>query len=147
VKRVHLLRVEREASEFAALIAAVGDDGGRVGWLDLRPAEPPPSLVGAAELGVLRAVAAGSQSTVTVKPRRGRLVLNDLLREHFRGCRVVLVSGGSSEAATEVAAPLLEPAEDGWLVHGKGDPRSYTTDALVAALRKPRPWPDPASDG
>ncbi len=142
--RSHLLRVDRPVVEFDRLIAAVRQGGGRVGWLEwsAAPAAPeplPPGLAAAAERGVLRAVAVSGDHAVSgglsvaVKPMRGAPVLRDVLREHFRGCLLVLVRG-------RVAAPLLEPAGVGWTVAADGGPpRSWTTAALVAALAKPHP--------
>jgi hypothetical protein len=135
--RQHLLRVEDGAGAFAELIAAIRRAGGRVGWLELTPPSPsPPALEAAAEAGVLRAVAAGGGRSVAVKPIRGEPVLRDLLREHFRGCVLVLVTG-----AAAVELPRLTPRGGGWLVEPAGGrPRELGTDELVAALRRPRPW-------
>jgi hypothetical protein len=84
---------------------------------------------------MLRAVAAGPRETVTVKQRRGSAVLRDLLREHFRGCAAVLIDG-------EVAAPILCRHQGGWsIVLPDRRRREYATDELVAALRRPRPFP------
>ena len=134
MKRIHLLRVEGEASRFEPLIAAIRADEGRVGWLDLRLSDPvPASLAAPASLDVLRAVGVGERLAIAVKPIRGQPVLRDLLREHFRGCRVVLVAG-------EVEAPLLAADGEGWTVTRTGGSRSYSTERLVRALRKPRPF-------
>lgn len=146
MKRVHLLRVAGEPAVYASLIESVRADGGRVGWLELAPSapsaapdpEPLPARLGqAADLGVLRAVAVGSRRTVAVKPRRGQTVVRDLLREHFRGCRAVLVSG-------EVDAPLLIAEGGSWTVRIEGAERRHTTESLVRALRKPRPFGEPS---
>ncbi len=134
--RQHLLRVERPAAEYAELIAAVRAEGLRVGWLELPPAAPEPlpaALAAAAELGVLRAVAVGGGRSVAVKPMRGEPVRRDLLREHFRGCTLVLVRGA-------VEAPILEPRDGGFTVTGAEGECHLTSDQLAAALRKPRPW-------
>lgn len=140
--RQHLLRVERPVVEFERLIAAVRHQGGRVGWLELAesPAEPcPPSLAAAAERGVLRAVAAGGGRTVAVKPMRGDPVLRDLLREHFRGCLLVLVETASARGGIDL--PHLEPRDGGWIVRAADHEKAFDTDELVTALRRPRPWP------
>lgn len=135
--RRHLLRVERPVVEFEELIAAVRRQGGRVGWLELESAsspspEPvPSSLAAAAERGMLRAVAVGGHRSVAVKPMRGEPVLRDLLREHFRGCWLVLVRG-------DVEASLLTPRGNEWTIAGGS--RRWTTAEVVAGLRKPRPW-------
>jgi hypothetical protein len=150
LRRAHRLRVEAPPERFAALVAAMADAGLRAGWLDLAPAAPagagepaappaavPADLEAAAVAGVLRAVALSAGRSVAVKPRKGEPVWEDLLREHFRGCALVLVRG-------EVEAPpLLTPDAEGggWSVAPPGGAvRSYTTAELVAALRRPRPW-------
>ncbi len=138
----HLLRVTRPVVEFGGLIAAARQLEERVGWLEwpkasqpaVAPGPLPESLAVAAGLGVLRAVAIDGGLSVAVKPMRGEPVLHDVLREHFRGCRLVLVTG-------EIDAPRLEPSDDEWIVHPRGRPAArWTTDRLIAALRKPRPW-------
>lgn len=150
MKRIHLLRVEGEPAAYTAFIEAIRADGGRVGWLELAAegagsatqpgavSEPvPPRLERAAELGVLRAVAVGATRTVSVKPRRGRTVTRDVLREHFRGCRLVLVTG-------EVDAPLLVAEGESWAVRLDGAERRHTTESLALALRKPKPFGEAA---
>lgn len=130
----HLLRVEDGPEHFASLIEAARAEGLRIGWLDLSSTQPPPALEAAAGLGVLRAVAAGGGRTVAVKPLRGEPVLKDLLREHFRGCALVLVRG-------EVAAPALRLDGEGWRIEVEGEAaRRFETGKLAAALRQPRPW-------
>ena len=139
----HLLRVARPVVEFEGLIAAARHQGERVGWLELPPASPasapapgplPASLAAAAGCGVLRAVAVAGGRSVAVKPMRGEPVLRDVLREHFRGCRLVLVTG-------EVDAPWLEPSGEAWTLRSGDRPAArWTTERLIAALRKPRPW-------
>ncbi len=133
----HLLHVERPVVEFEGLIAAMRHEGERVGWLEL-PTEAagplPVSLASAADAGVLRAVAAGGGRGVAVKPMRGAPVLRDLLREHFRGCALVLVTG-------EVDAPSLTPDHDDWMVKTKdGRVTRWTSAKLIAALRGSRPF-------
>jgi hypothetical protein len=140
VKAPHLLRVEEGPERYAELVAALRGAGLRVGWLELGAAAPeaepaaPPELETAAGLGCLRAVAAGGGRTVAVKPLAGPPVLRDLLREHFLGCRLVLVRGAAE-------APRLTPGPGGWTVT-TGDDAAFsgTSDALAAELRKPRPW-------
>jgi hypothetical protein len=58
-------------------------------------------------------------------------VLADLLREHFRGCALVLVNG-------QIEAPLLTADGEQWRVDPPG--RLLTADQLAGALRRPRPW-------
>ncbi len=136
MKSPHLLRVDDAPDRFAPLIAAARALGLRVGWLDLGGATTPipAPLEAAAALGVLRAVAVGEARSVAVKPMRGAPVLKDLLREHFRGCVLVLVHG-------ELEAPSLRIEDDGWIVAPPGAAsRRYATEELAMALRKPRPW-------
>ncbi len=136
MREPHLLAVDEGPERFAELLAALRAAGLRAGWLELGAsgAPVPPDLSAAAAAGALRAVAAGGGRTVAVKALRGAPVLRDLLREHFRGCALVLVRG-------EVAAPHLALVGDSWTVAPPGEAaRRYTTGELVAALRRPRPW-------
>jgi hypothetical protein len=136
VKAPHLLRVDDPPERFAPLIEAARALSLRIGWLELGgTAHPvPPVLEAAAGLGVLRAVEVGEGRTVAVKPLRGAPVLKDLLREHFRGCALVLVRG-------EIEAPSLRIEEPVWIVTPPGAAsRSYTLEKLAEALRKPHPW-------
>jgi hypothetical protein len=136
LKFPHLLRVEDFPTTFAPLIEAARSLGLRIGWLELNgKAHPvPPMLEVAAGLGVLRAVEVGDGRSVAVKPMRGAPVLKDLLREHFRGCALVLVRG-------EVDAPSLRSEDGGWIVTPPGSAsRRFSAEDLAAALRKPRPW-------
>ncbi|HXO19763.1 MAG TPA: hypothetical protein VOA87_07545 [Thermoanaerobaculia bacterium] len=140
MREPHVLRVEEGPERFAALFRAASEAGLRVGWLELAAASPlPEGLATAAALGVLRAVAASGGRSVAVKPLRGEPVLRDLLREHFRGCALVLVQG-------KIDRPRLEADGDAWIVRSvspvdavEGIER-FEIAALVAALRKPRPW-------
>lgn len=143
----HLLRVAHPVVKFEELVAALRQAGDRVGWLDLSGrADPPPAplpeeLSQAADRGVLRAVALAGGRSVAIKPMRGEPVLRDILREHFRGCRLVLARG-------VLDAPTLEPEGEGWRVAHRqtGDEneatqgRWLTTDQLVARLRRPHPF-------
>lgn len=134
MKRPHLLKVSRSAGSFGGLVAAAEIEGLRIGWLELEAAAVPEPLAAAAALGVLRAVAVGEGRTVAVKPLRGEPVLDDLLREHFLGCRLVLVAG-------ELELPGLEPDGESWVVtRSDGSAQRLTTADLVACLRKPRPF-------
>lgn len=153
----HLLRVDDGPQPFAPLLAALKAAGLRTGWLELGltpvadftppsdlsppsdflpPSPLPLKLAAAVSLGALRAVAVGPGASVAVKALRGRPVLRDLLREHFLGCALVLVQG-------DLAAPALHPAGDSWRVSlPETASRLYRTDQLVAALRRPHPWPN-----
>ncbi|HBL27710.1 MAG TPA: hypothetical protein DD490_12805 [Acidobacteria bacterium] len=132
------MRVAESPAHFTSLIEAARALGLRLGWLDLAP---PPTIPGdletAAALGTLRAVAAGGGRAVAVKPLKGDPVLKDLLREHFRGCALVLLRGESS-------APRLTADGDGWTVHVEDAVHRFTTTTLAEALRTPRPpWAPP----
>lgn len=134
MKRIHLLRVEGQAADYVDLIGALRADGRRVGWLDLGPVQVPTALTLASETGVLRAVAVDEGVTVAVKPRAGRAVMKDLLREYFVGCAVVLVKGSEG-------LPRLSAENGHWLLEVPGAAhRRLDTDGLVAVLRKPRPF-------
>ncbi len=130
MKRIHLLRYEGEPGTLRPLVEAIATDGGRVGWLDMGWVDPvPPSLSEVAELDVLRAVAVGPERSLAIKPLRGRPALGDLLREHFLGCRLVIVVG-------DVEAPRLRAEGDAWTVDG----RSWSPTRLAAELRRPKPF-------
>ena len=136
MKRPHLLRVEAPPETFAPLFAIAAAAGLRLGWLDLAAPLPPlpEALAEAARQGAQRAVAAGAEGTVVVKPRRGAAVLNDLLREHFLGTVAVLVRGA-------VEAPQLTSlGGDQWRVETPEGTSEMTTEGLVTRLRRPRPW-------
>lgn len=136
MKTPHLLRVEGFPVNFAPLIEAARALGLRIGWLELEgKGHPlPPALELAAGLGVLRAVEVGDGRTIAVKPMRGAPVLKDLLREHFRGCALVLVRG-------EIDAPTLEAEGEDWRIALPGlSPRQVTTAQLAGFLRKAWPW-------
>lgn len=84
----------------------------------------------AAEVGALRAVAAGGAVSVALKRRRGAPVLRDLMREHFAGCAVVFVRGGDAGAT-----PRLEPEGDGFRwTPSPGESRRLSVEAAAAAL-------------
>lgn len=132
MKRVHLLRVEEAAPKYESLFRATAEAELRIGWLQLdKTGDSPPELESAAALGALRAVSVTSNRTVVVKPRRGKAVLEDLLREHFRGCALVLVHGPSD-------LPLLRALDDRWEIYS-GDAKiaELSTAHLVKSLRKP----------
>lgn len=140
LKSPHLLRVDDAPERFAPLIEAARALGLRIGWLELGGAghPVPPVLEVAAGLGVLRAVEVGEGRTVAVKPLRGAPVLKDLLREHFRGCALVLVRGDLGDLK-DLSSLRIE--ESGWIVTPPGAAsRSYPPEKLAEALRKPNPW-------
>lgn len=152
----HLLRVEVSSEpamllDIAPLVAAAAGQGMRVGWLELGPGTSPvperpvpERLDHAAGAGALRAVAVGGGRTVVVKPMRGEPVLRDVLREHFRGCALVLVVelGADAPAASSVGdAPCLTRLGDGQYRVADAD-REVCVDTaeLIERLRRPRPW-------
>lgn len=137
MKSPHLLRVDDPPERFAPLVAAARALKLRIGWLELEgKGHPvPPVLEVASGLGVLRAVEVGEGRTVAVKPLRGAPVLKDLLREHFRGCALVLVRGDLKDL------PALRIEDSNWIVTLPGaSPRFYPLEKLAEALRKPNPW-------
>lgn len=138
----HLLRVDRTVLEFAPLVAALRQDGLRAGWLEWSPdrgSTEAELFPGAGDSGVLRAVRVEAGQTLTAKKLRGAPVLHDVLREHFRGCTLVLVH--QPKETPPIDAPLLEIKAEGWLVQlPDGGAREMTTAALAAALRRPRPF-------
>ncbi|RMH16751.1 MAG: hypothetical protein D6696_17480 [Acidobacteria bacterium] len=132
----HLLQVADPPSAFAPLFAAAAERGVRIGWLELAAEAPsplPPSLAAAAAQGALRAVATGGGRSVAVKPLRGAPVLRDLLREHFRGCLLVLVRG-------DVEAASLVPDGRGFRLSRQGSEHHLAITELLDRLRRPRPW-------
>ncbi len=138
MKRVHLLRTRIAASDCEPLLAAATEVGVRVGWLDLESvADSPPELEQAAASGAFRAVGVIEGRVLTVKPVRGALVITDLLREHFAGCRLVVIRGD----LPETAAPELMLAKSGYRVRFEdGTEKEFAADALAKALRRPRLW-------
>lgn len=139
----HVLRIHARVVKFERLVAAVRQNGLRSGWLQWRP-QAEESLEGlsdglaeAAGLDVLRAVTVTRGHSVAVKPRQGPAVLQDVLRQHFRGCALVLVEG-------EVPVPHLEWVAEGWQVRdAEGTAWRGSTEQLVKRLRSPRPWRNP----
>lgn len=135
----HALRVSENSAAFRSLFEALGREGERAGWLDLGALSSVPLAAAANEgdldaalgVGAWKAVGVEGRRSVAIKSRRGAPVLPDLLSEHFRGCRVVLVRG-------ESALPLLRPHGEDWeLQRGDGSARRLTTAELVRALRSP----------
>ena len=136
MKRPVVLAAAAGAAAYGPLLEALAEAGERAGWLELGATEMtvPAGLGEAAAQGVLRAVAVGAGRVATVKPIRGEAVFDDLLREHFRGCRLVLVRGGED-------LPQLEPASDGWRLRPPAGPGlRQSTAELVANLRRPSFW-------
>ncbi|HEX4952959.1 MAG TPA: hypothetical protein VF017_06130 [Thermoanaerobaculia bacterium] len=139
MKGPHLVRVEAGPEAFTPLVEAARAEGLRVGWLRLGEGAPaPPDLAAAAEAGVLRSVGvAPGGEVVAVKRLRGLPVLEDLLREHFHGCALVLVQAGPAPALRDpegrlAAAPQLVPDGEGYRL-GEG---RLAAPELAARLRK-----------
>lgn len=134
MKRIHLLAVRQGASPFAPLVTAAAAAGMRVGWLEMRaPDKVPKSLDEALESGARRAVAVGEDRVVAAKALRGAAAVRDLLREHFLGCRLVLVHGAED-------LPVLETDGKLWRVRAESESvMSFTLQEIVTALRKPHP--------
>lgn len=129
----HVLAVEEEAEAFADLFEAASAAGMRVGWLRLSAVPPPEALERAVARGAFRAAAVDGGRSVSLKATRGAPVLRDVLREHFKGCRLVLVQGGTG-------LPVLRSIAGAWAVVSEagGHQRELDTAGLVAALRRPR---------
>lgn len=133
MKHVHRLRTELTPSDCRALFEAAEQLDLRVGWLDLDSVVAAvPQLEEAAAQGAFRSVALASGRVFALKRVRGASVLKDLLREHFSGCRLVLVRG-------EVEAAELLGGQEGYRIRFEdGSERTYSAEALAKALRKPR---------
>jgi hypothetical protein len=129
----HALRVNEGSAAFRSLFAAITERGERAGWLELdAPASAAPAAPDqTAGDEVWKEVTVEERRSVAIKSRRGPPVLRDLLREHFRGCRVVLVRG-------DAELPELRPRGDDWELLAGGEVRRLTTTDLVSALRAPR---------
>jgi hypothetical protein len=127
----HALRVSETSAAFRSLFAAIEEQGERAGWLDLEVSGSQ-SPADANDDGAWKTVWVEARRSVAVKRRRGPAVLDDLLREHFRGCRLVLVRG-------DAALPTLRSRGDAWeLESPSGELRRLTTAELTRALRAPR---------
>lgn len=136
MKTPHLVRVEQGAAEYSSLFSAARSLGLRVGWLEWGAAvDPLPSgLEAASGEGALRAVAAGGGRTVSVKPMKGAPVLRDVLREHFRGCALVLVRGEIADL------PVLSREGEAYRVASGAVVRTFDATHLAEALRRARPF-------
>jgi hypothetical protein len=128
-----LLAAAEPAEAYAALFAAAKAAGIRLGWLVMNvEVDPPPPLQAPPLLEAFRAVAVGDGRSIALKPMKGRPVLRDLLREHFLGADVVLVSG------VELFPRLTARGEGPWkLEESATASRLYTTEELLVRLRKP----------
>ncbi|MDA8018566.1 MAG: hypothetical protein MPN21_14090 [Thermoanaerobaculia bacterium] len=138
MKRIHLLRIEpgMDPSLWEPLLAAVHSDGGRAGRLRWHPGRPSEDEALALASGFLRSVEVATNGALVRKPRTGPPVLTDILREHFRGCRVVLVEGEASEGLA--AIPRLEPTANGFRLDLDGAQLALSAIELANRLRRPR---------
>jgi hypothetical protein len=128
VKTPALVAVEQPPEAFAQLFAAARGRGVRVGWLDLGgEAAPPPAAVAA---GAAKSVVAVPGRVVAVKRVVGEPVLHDLLREHFLGYAIVLVSG-------RAGTPRLRGEGDGFRLESALPPRQFGAEALLDELLRP----------
>ena len=128
-----LLAVDGPPDLYEPLFAAAKAAGLRVGWLVMNAeVEAPPPLQAPPLLEAFRAVAVGNGRSLAMKPMKGKAVLRDLLREHFLGADVVLVSG------LELFPRLTPRGEGSWhLVESATASRVYATEELLVRLRKP----------
>lgn len=147
MKRIHLLRHDGSPDELGPLIEAAREAGLRVGWLDGGAGLAPEPLAAAAGAGAFRSVAVAGDRAVAFKRLGGPPVLRDVLREHFLGCALVVVTEAGAgafgaPAARELAeAPAIEPAGGGYRVTAPGEAgRVFAPGAIAARLRRPRPW-------
>ncbi len=157
MKRPHLWAVDGPPGDYESLMRAASIQDLRVGWLRMaEEATPPAALADAASSGARRAVAVAPGWTVSAKRRKGEAVLDDLLREHFLGCRLVLIAGtpppetpelprlsrvnaSSQGGAPDIASPdaalwrLASPHE----ASDSSASATLTTEDLLARLRRP----------
>jgi len=133
MKRAHVLRTALAVSDCRSLWTAAAELGERIGWLNLESvASATGELEEAAASGVFRAVGVSAGRVAAVKPVRGPVVVEDLVREYFSGCRLVLVRG-------TLDAPELLKTDSGYAVRFvDGTRKSFTAEALARALRAPR---------
>jgi hypothetical protein len=136
VKTPVLIAVDSDADAFAPLFSAAALAGVRVGWLAMdAPVEPPAALQAPSLVAAFRAVAVGNFCSIAMKRMKGEPVLRDVLREHFLGADVVLVSG----LDLFPRLTLRDSGRDsGWhLAESATAGRVYTLAELFVRLRKP----------
>jgi hypothetical protein len=127
-----IVRVDQPAAAFEELFEAARSAGVRVGWLDFEgPSELPVDLGLAARNGAFRAVEVAGRDVLSYKRLAGPPVFEDLVREHFTGCRLLLVRAS-------VAAPELAAVANGWRLRSAGgSEREFSTGEFLTRLRKP----------
>lgn len=131
MKGVHRFRVVDSIEVLAPLIAAAGDAGLRVGWLELGEPEVPRGLAEATQAGLAQTVIAGDRLTMTACTRKGPAVISDLLRQYFLGCDVVLVAG-------EIEADRLQSSGDGWrITTPSGGEHRASTQGIISSWQRP----------
>ena len=139
----HLVEVERdEAESVRALIQVLVEAGVRVGWLEIGSAGPiDPGLESVVAAGAFRAVAVSPGRSVAVKGLVGPAVIEDLAREYFKGCRLILLVGVDGvEVVRRQADPLprLQRKDRSWqLTSSAGESRTLSPETLLEALRRP----------
>lgn len=153
MKTPHLCWVVESPSCFEPLVEAARVLGLRVGWLHLAPSSPSPELEPARRAGLSRSVAVGGGTVLDLRAVAGEPVLRDLIRGHFLGCRLVLLSGDPANPGVRID-PELElsrlwrvrgaaPADEQGAIHfklvtGDGRQRVLPVAELAERLRRPR---------
>jgi hypothetical protein len=138
VKSPVLFSVSGDVSDYEPLFVAARERGAKVGWLELDSvAAGARTPAGLPFTGAFRTVEVNDRWTVSTKPRKGPAVLRDLLREHFLGADVVLVSG------LDLFPKLSRRNEDWELEEAAGRKFRLSTEALLDRARKPElRWQD-----
>ncbi len=136
MKKPHLLKVDDPIGRFAPLFERADERAMRLGWLELDE----PALSGL-ELGgegdPFKQVVVGRRRTLAVKRRRGDARLDDLIREHFLGCALLLLRvGAGGQDLDEVDAPELRPTAAGWRVSRGERGVELDSDALLDRLSR-----------
>ncbi len=131
MKGKRCLRTEAAIEELAPLIERARADGLRIGWLALEEPTVPPQVGSVLEAGATRCVVAGARRTLAAQTRHGGAVFDDLLRQHFLGCDVVLVRG-------EIELPALQRQGAEWcVVQLDGRSTRLDLEQMVAWLQRP----------
>ena len=141
-RNVHALSLETAAGDLQLdeptraaaldLAGAVRATGLAVGWLSFEAPAVPEALRDCAAAGALRSVQVGANGSLSWKPRSGKPVLGDLLREHCAGCRVVFVEGRTTETSLRFVSAGL------WSLRSGDRSLELDGEELVARLRRPR---------